>query len=127
MWQAYVRAMPAIIGRGPELERLERLIETVQVRGSSVVIVGEAGIGTSTWLRAAVERASDAGFCVLTTTAVEAEADFPYAGLHQVLRPIQHVAGVLPEAQRAALATAFGIEAGQTPEPFFVALAALNL
>jgi hypothetical protein len=70
------------------------------------------GIGKSTLLRAAVERATDARFRVLTTTGVEAEADLPYAGLHDVLRPIQHATIGLPEAQRAALSTAFGIEIG---------------
>jgi hypothetical protein len=119
--------MPAIFGRAPELERLDLLFKTAHLRGRAVVVVGDAGIGKSTLLRAAVERASDAGFLVLTTTGVEAEADLPYAGLHEVLRPVQHVTVGLPEAQRAALSTAFGIESGTTPEPFFVALAALNL
>lgn len=119
--------MPAIVGRAHELERLERLVETAHVRGEALVVVGEAGIGKSTLLRAAVERANAADFRVLTTTGVEAEADLPYAGLHEILRPIQHATLELPEAQRTALSRAFGIEVGATPEPFFVALAALNL
>src|SRR5262245_23210280 len=104
--------MPAIVGRGPELERLGLLIDNVHARGSSVVLVGEAGIGKSTLLRAAVDHASEAGFCVLTTTGVEAEADLPYAGLHEVLRPLQHATLELPEAQRTALSTVFGMEIG---------------
>jgi DNA-binding CsgD family transcriptional regulator len=119
--------MPAIFGRAPELERLDHLFKTAHVRGKALVVVGDAGIGKSTLLRAAVERANDTGFCVLTTTGVEAETDLPYAGLHEVLRPVHYATSGLPEAQRAALSTAFGIEMGTTPEPFFVALAALNL
>ena len=46
---------------------------------------------------------------VLTTTGVQSEAHLPFAGLHQLLRPVRGRASELPRVQRAALDAAFGL------------------
>ena len=70
---------------------------------------------------------NDAGLLVLRTTGVESEAEFPYAGLAELLRVLLARAEALPVAQRDALLTALGHAVGPAPEPFLVSLATLTL
>jgi len=64
---------------------------------------------------------------VLATAGVQAEAGLPFAGLHQLIRPI--IGGIkdLPLRQRTALLTAFGMADEASPDLFLVALATLDL
>jgi len=121
--------MPArpLIGRDRELAVLAGMIGDVPERGGAVVVVGEAGIGKSSLLRAAAQTGREANCRILLTTGVEAEAQLPFSGLHQLIRPVLGDAEGLPETQRRALSAAFGGGDGAPPEPFMIALAALNL
>jgi DNA-binding CsgD family transcriptional regulator len=116
-----------LAGRDRELGILNELIAEAQGCGAAIVILGEPGIGKSALLRAAADAGRAASLQVLLTTGIEAEAQLPFAGLHQLLRPVFSAAAGLPATQRRALAAAFGTEDGQRPEPFMIALAALNL
>jgi len=116
-----------LIGRDRELRILNELIAQILESGAALVVLGGAGIGKSSLLRAAAGAARQASVQVLLTTGVEAEAQLPYAGLHQLLRPVLAGATALPAAQRGALSAAFGANEEQRPEPFMIALAALNL
>jgi predicted ATPase len=116
-----------LAGRERELEILNELIGDVQKSGAAIVVLGEPGIGKSSLLRAAADSAREASLQVLLTTGVEAEAQLPFGGLHQMLRPVLGTAEALPATQRRALAAAFGADDEQRPEPFMIALAALNL
>jgi DNA-binding CsgD family transcriptional regulator len=116
-----------LVGREAELTRLAGLIGEAPRRGNAIVLIGDPGIGKTSLLRAAAARAREAGFTVLETAGVETEALLPYAGLHQLLRPVLSNASSLPTSLRRALLTAFGERDGASPEPFFIALAALNL
>lgn len=118
---------PELIGRDQELQVLTELVGGVRQRGGAVVVLGEPGIGKSSLLRAAAEAGRAASLRVLFATGIEAEAPLPFAGLHQLLRPVLSAATSLPAAQRRALDAAFGAEDGPRPEPFMIALAALNL
>jgi DNA-binding CsgD family transcriptional regulator len=117
----------ALIGRSAELEALERVIELTATNGDTLVIAGEAGIGKTSLLREASRIATADGRTVLGTTGVEAESLLPYAGLHQLLRPVVESLGELPPSQRRALLTAFGVDEGPAPEPFLISLAVLSL
>jgi DNA-binding CsgD family transcriptional regulator/tetratricopeptide (TPR) repeat protein len=116
-----------LAGRDAELTLLAELIGQAPGRGNAIVLLGDPGIGKTSLLRAAAARAQQAGFTVLETAGVETEALLPYAGLHQLLRPVLSEAGALPAPLRRALLTAFGEDDGASPEPFFIALAALKL
>ena len=118
---------PSLIGRDHELGVLTDLIGRIRERGGTMVILGEPGIGKSSLLRAAAERGRQESLRVLVTTGIEAEAQLPFAGLHQLLWPVLDAADQLPAAQQSALSTAFGTSDGQQPEPFLIALATLNL
>jgi DNA-binding CsgD family transcriptional regulator len=91
------------------------------------VISGEAGIGKSALLEHARARANDIGAQTLVTVGVEAEAEFGFAGIHQLFRPIIGHVELLPNPQRGALDAAFGARGDLEPDPFLVALAAHQL
>lgn len=64
---------------------------------------------------------------VLRTVGTPPESGLAMAGLYQLLRPLLPLADRIPEPRRAALRVAFGLETGVRPEPFAVAMAALDL
>jgi hypothetical protein len=64
---------------------------------------------------------------VLSTTGVQSEAHLPFAGLHQLLRPVRGRTAELPPVQRKALDAAFGLNDEVAPEHFRIAMAALDL
>ena len=113
-------------GRRRECAVLGVLLEGVRNGRSAVLVLqGEAGIGKTALLDYAV--ASAAGLRVLRATGVEPEMELAFAGLHQLCGPMLNRLGRLPDPQRAALETAFGLAAGPAPDRFLVGLAVLNL
>jgi DNA-binding CsgD family transcriptional regulator len=122
-----VTAASDLIGRNQEFGVLADLIDHSGERGGAIVVLGDPGIGKSSLLRAAAEYGRRESLRVLTATGIEAEAQLPFAGLHQLLRPVLDAADQLPPAQRAALAVALGIGDGPRVELFKVALATLSL
>ena len=115
-----------IVGRVNEREALDRLLSDVRAGQSAVLVIrGEAGIGKTALLKYAAGRAG--GFRVAKLSGIEAEMELPYAGVHQLCRPMLHRLDALPEPQRVALSVAFGLSVGDPPDRFLVALAALSL
>ena len=64
---------------------------------------------------------------VLRTAGTSPEMGLAMAGLYQLLAPLFPLAPQISEPRQAALRVAFGIATGQRPEPFGVAMAALDL
>jgi DNA-binding CsgD family transcriptional regulator len=116
-----------IVGREHELEVLLAAIDAASSAGSAVAVCGEPGIGKSVLLQAAACRGQERGYFVLRATGVEAESQLPFAGLHELMRPVLGAADTLAPPQRRALLAAFGIEDAGSPEPFLIGLAALNM
>jgi len=116
-----------LVGRDGEIAQLEAALAGATEHGAALLVSGEAGIGKTSLLEAAVRQARNRGYRVLAVTGFESEAQLPYAGLHQLLQPVLESAGRLPVPQRSALLTALGMREGTPPEMFLVALAALNL
>src|SRR3954467_6631091 len=118
--------LPELQGRSGEHAQLDRLLENVRGGQSAVLVIrGEAGMGKTALLRRAIDRAS--GFRVARVAGVESEMELPYAGLHQLCAPMLERLDALPEPQQVALRVALGLEAGDAPDRFLVALAALSL
>lgn len=116
-----------LVGRELEQCVLLGLFDTVQARGATLLVRGEAGIGKSSLLGFTKAYAAERGVRVLGTAGAEAESYLPFAGLHRLLRSVLSAAGRLPVLQRHALQAAFGrLEAG-TANPYLIALAALTL
>jgi DNA-binding CsgD family transcriptional regulator len=115
-----------LLGRRAECEFLDAaLADALDGRSRVVVIRGEAGIGKS----ALLDHLSDQldGWRVARAVGVEAEMELAYSGLHQICSPMLQELEHLPEPQREALATVFGLSAGATPNRFLVGLATLTL
>jgi DNA-binding CsgD family transcriptional regulator/tetratricopeptide (TPR) repeat protein len=116
----------ALRGRSTERELLGRLLENVRDGQSAVLVIrGEAGIGKTALLHHCAEQAS--GFRVARVAGVESEMELPFAGLHQLCAPMLGRLDALPEPQQSALRVALGLSAGDPPDRFLVALAALTL
>jgi len=118
---------PNLVGRDRELAVLAGLVDGIGERGGAVVVLGEAGAGKSSLLMAMASRGRDAGLQVLEATGVDAEAQPPFAGLRQLLRPVLGALTSLPDVQRRALGAALGAEPAAGAERYMIALAALNL
>jgi DNA-binding CsgD family transcriptional regulator len=113
-------------GRRNECKGLDRLLAEARKEHSGVLVVrGEAGVGKTVLLEYLAEHAD--GFRIARAVGVESEMELPYAGLHQLCAPLLEVLQDLPPPQRDALATAFGVSAGEPPDRFLVGLAVLSL
>ena len=123
---AHGEAAP-LLGRLEEQDLLASLLDEATVRGRALVLRGEPGIGKSRLLAETARGARARGMAVLSTTGVLSEAQLPFAGLHQLLRPVRGRAVELPALQRAALDAAFGLTHAVRPEHFRIAMAALDL
>jgi predicted ATPase len=115
-----------LVGRERELADLEAVLAELRGgRSSALVLRGERGIGKSALLQALVRQAE--GIEVLQVGCVQAEKDLRFAVLDQLVRPLAHRAGDLPEAQRSALEAAFGLGGTGTVDRLFLSLAVLAL
>ena len=117
----------ALLGRDVETQQVRERVAHIGTAGGTVVVAGPPGIGKSALLATARQEAEAAGHRVLTSTAVQVEAHLPFAGLHQLLRPVLAGAANLPVRLREALLAAFGLGPTITPDAFLIALAALEL
>ena len=116
-----------IVGRVPELARIERFLDDAPP--GVLVLEGAAGVGKTTLLLEAIERASARKWTVLRSRPAEVEHSFVFAGLRDLLRDIAvHARDRLPEVQRQALAVALAEdEPGPTNEAGVVGVAVLGL
>src|SRR4051812_1696166 len=115
-----------LIGREREREAVGRLLEAARSEHAGALVVrGEPGVGKTALLEYAVEAGRD--FRIARTFGVEAEMELPYAALQQLCSPVLDRSERLPDPQHDALSVAFGLSAGQAPNPFLVGLAALGL
>ncbi|WP_221322844.1 AAA family ATPase [Actinoplanes sp. L3-i22] len=113
-------------GRNREQAALSGLVQAARGgRSGALVVLGEAGIGKSALLDAAVANTRD--LRVARVSGVEAEMELPFAALQRLCGPVLDHLDRLPGPQRDALQVTFGLRAGPAPEPFFVGLAVLTL
>lgn len=97
-----------LVGREAERARIGALLDDARAGASAALVLrGEPGIGKTALLDHAAEHA--AGLRVLRAAGVESEAELPFAGLHQLLRPVLGHLPALPGPQRQALEGAFGL------------------
>ncbi len=113
-------------GRERERERIGvLLVGAWALRGSSLVLRGEPGVGKSSLLQDCIGRAE--GMQVLSTQGIESESPLAFAALHRLLRPAMAHANQLPAAQAHALRRAFGEEAESAGDRFVIFVAVLTL
>jgi DNA-binding CsgD family transcriptional regulator len=113
-------------GRRREREMFDELLAAVRTGESrALVVLGEPGVGKTALMQYALESAS--AYRVARAVGVESEMELAFAALHQLCAPMLDRLERLPGPQREALATAFGLSAGDAPDRFLVGLAALGL
>src|SRR6478609_5473819 len=115
-----------LLGRQRERAVLAGLLDGARGgEGGVLVVHGEPGVGKTALLDWMVEEGRQ--LRVLRAVGVEGEMELPFAALQQLCSPILDRSERLPDPQRDALNVAFGLSAGQAPNPFLVGLAALGL
>jgi len=97
-----------LYGRRSECAALDDLVAAARAGISGAVLLrGHAGVGKSALLDYAARHAT--GMTVLRATGVQSESELPYAGLHQMVRPVVDRIDALPDVQRDALRAALGL------------------
>ena len=100
-----------LLDRVGEREVLDRLVAGVRAGQSRVLVLrGEAGVGKTALLEHL--SAAAAGCRIARAAGVESEMELAFAGLHALCAPMLGRLGRLPDPQRDALSTAFGLERG---------------
>jgi DNA-binding CsgD family transcriptional regulator len=82
-------------------------------------------MGKTTLLEYALRSAAD--MRTVRLVGVQSESGFGFGALHRLLVPFMDRIGTLPDRQRDAIGTAFGVVDGPPPDRFLVALAALTV
>ena len=91
-----------LLGRDQEQQALAGLLDDARAGRSGVLaLAGDAGIGKSALLAYAEEQA--VGMRVLRARGVQSEAQIPFAGLLELVRPALPWIGQIPDPQAEAL------------------------
>jgi len=116
-----------LVGREELIGELTGVLKAARrSQGGALVLRGPAGIGKSSLLAAAGSAGQAAGMRVLTAKGVRNESGLPFAGLHQLIRPLLSGLAQLPDEQAELLRSAFG-DSRAGADRFGIALATLDL
>ena len=94
-------------------------------RSAALLVHGEAGMGKTTLLRDAADRAH--GMRVLRARGIESESELPFAALSELLSPLLDLRSEIPPVQAQALGGALALEATPVMDRFAVAAGVLSL
>jgi DNA-binding CsgD family transcriptional regulator len=118
----------SLIGREPEIARLRTLTDPDSDAGPVLVVLGDVGVGKSALLANLAQHARRDGFRVLAISGREPEANLEFAGLHQLIWPLECYVPDLPDEQRSALQRARGRASELAcPDRLMTAAATLSL
>jgi len=113
-------------GRADEVARIRRLLDGARTGVSAALIVhGDPGIGKTTLLDEIVSAA--AGFTVLRAQPLQTEAELPFAGLSDLLRPLLPFLDRIPGPQAAVLSGALALGPPTPGDRFAAAAATISL
>ena len=103
-----------LLGRKDERLALDRLLaEARDGRSGVLALVGEPGIGKTALLEHAAERAD--GMRILRARGIESEAEIPFAGLAELLRPALSAMDRIPAPQATRAGGRARARAGDRP------------
>jgi DNA-binding CsgD family transcriptional regulator len=115
-----------LLGREQERLAIDRVLaEAHRGRSGVVALVGEPGIGKTALLEHAADAAAD--MRPLRARGVESEADVPFAGLAELLRPALACIDRVPAPQAAALSGALALGPAAAGDRFAIGAATLSL
>lgn len=116
------------VGRDFEEKSVASLIDDACAgSGDALVVRGEPGIGKTTLLAQARRLGRDRAMRILVCSGVEAESNLPFAGLHQLLRPVMNALPRVSAHQARILRAAFGTQESISSDFYQIALATLEL
>ncbi|WP_405891239.1 AAA family ATPase [Streptomyces sp. NBC_00133] len=120
------RGRHGLLSRAEELGRVRQILAGARRSRSGVLVVhGEPGIGKTALLDQAVAEAE--GMTVLRATGIEMEAELAFAGLGELIRPVEYLVDRLPMPQARALRMALSLEVAETPDRLTLGAATLTL
>lgn len=99
-----------IVGQPRLVELTSRVAGHAEGAPRALILLGEPGIGKSTLLHHATNRAAAAGIRVLSAAGGDAGAGTPFASLGELLWPIVDLAATLTAPLRDALSVVLGID-----------------
>ena len=115
-----------LLGREQERLALDRLLAEARDGQSGVLaLVGEPGIGKTALLEYAAGQAG--GMAVLRARGIESEAEIPFAGLAELLRPALAMLDRIPGPQATALGGALALGPPSARDRFAIGAATLSL
>lgn len=115
-----------LLGRAEELETLRLLFAAARNSvGGALVVQGDAGVGKTSLLEAALEEIS--GMRVLRIAGFAAESALAFSALQRLGGPLSSYLTGIPDAQRSARRVASGLAVGAPPQRALVGLATLSL
>jgi tetratricopeptide (TPR) repeat protein len=115
-----------LLGRDDERLAIDRLLaQARQGRSGVLALVGEPGIGKTALLEHAARSAE--GMRILRARGIQSEAEVPFAGLAELLRPALPAMDRIPRPQASALAGALALEPATARDRFAVGAATLSL
>ncbi len=115
-----------LLGRNPETAALDALLASAREGRSAVLaITGESGIGKTALLEHAATGATE--MRVLRARGIESEAQVPFGGLLELLRPALGSLEAIPKPQSDALGGALALRPPTAQDRFAVGAATLSL
>ena len=115
-----------MLGRAEEFQSLRALIAGARNGVSGALLVhGDAGVGKTTLIEAALHAAAD--LRIVRASGYEVEETLPYGALQRLGRPLAPFVDGIPEAQRSALRIAMGLADGAPPQRALVGLGVLSV
>ncbi|WP_406102589.1 AAA family ATPase [Streptomyces canus] len=116
-----------VVGRARQLREITELLGQDSAAGRALLLSGEPGVGKSTLLGEVARVRSGAGARVLSAVGVRFESELAYAGLHQLLLPLNDRIERLEDTHRRVLRSALGYGGDQVPDALHVSDAVLFL
>jgi DNA-binding CsgD family transcriptional regulator len=121
-----VHSATMLVGRAGESARIGALLDEARAgRGGVLVIHGEPGIGKTSLLEHAADRA--AGMRIVRVRGVETETSLPFAGLVDLLTPLTEYLPEVSERQADAVRGALAIGPTRQADRLAVLTGAFNL
>ncbi|MFI6603582.1 LuxR C-terminal-related transcriptional regulator [Nonomuraea sp. NPDC050536] len=117
--------MESLVGRDGVQGQLSAFMTATG--GQALILRGETGVGKSTLLDHVAGLAAPETHRVIRAAGVEAEAELPFAGLHQLLYSLLPHAAGLDEGHRAVFDVVFGLREGTAPSVMSLGIAVLDL
>ncbi|MFJ5303199.1 AAA family ATPase [Streptomyces sp. NPDC088350] len=126
-WDADGGPPPEVVGRARQLQEIRALLGPVTAAGRPLLLSGEPGVGKSVLLGEVARAMSGAGAHVLSAVGVRFEAELAYAGLHQLLSPLNDRFARMEDTHRKVLRSALGYGGAPVPDGTHVADSVLFL